>query len=298
MYMLCYNTKTKVYPDGMKNGTFCSKSIFFPKVERKNRFALVEILRPTRKKYHPKSFSLVRNKVYRVTEIKLSERPKNTYSKSGVIRDDVLKRSIEKLYDIVCMNQWDYFLTITIDPKKMDRSDPSLVMKKLSKWLDNKSARNGLRYVLVPELHSKGGIHCHALISGDLTYVDSGTVVAPGYKLPMKQSTALARGIPRSDWRTVYNVSDWKYGFSTAIPTYGDNGRLAGYITKYLTKDSRRIFGKSYWSSRDIKREPEIEYSNTDYLELNLQEFRVPCTNIRLKYRMEISENDCQGITY
>ena len=66
----------------------------------------------------------------------------------------------------------------------------------------------------------------------------------------------------------MYNVSDWQYGFSTAIETYGEPSQLAFYVTKYITKDVKKIFGKFFWSSKNIKREPKITYADEDFSEI------------------------------
>ena len=57
----------------------------------------------------------------------------------------------------------------------------------------------------------------------------------------------------------VFNCSDWKNGFSTAISVYGSPGRLARYVLKYMTKDMTKIFGKGYWCSKNINLYPDIE---------------------------------------
>ena len=67
--------------------------------------------------------------------------------------------------------------------------------------------------------------------------------------------------------KIVYNVSDWKYGYSTAIETYGQASNLAFYVTKYITKDVKKIFGKFFWSSKNINRKPKEYYCNSDFVD-------------------------------
>lgn len=169
------------------------------------------------------------------------------------------RRAKERVFDIVMLNTWKYFVTLTIDPKENDSSDVALVRKKLRNWLNNMQKRKGLEYVLIPEYHKDGEkIHAHLLINdSNLTFVDSGNVSVPGFSKPIKIETANKYGIPLDQRKTVYNIPEWKYGWTTAIKYYGANNlRAAIYITKYITKDSDLIFGKYFWSSKGITRTP------------------------------------------
>ena len=110
--------------------------------------------------------------------------------------------------------------SITLTPT----TNPKEVIKAFEKWLENAVSRKGLKYILVPEYHKKGGIHCHALINDcDFKFVDSGTRLVKGHDKPLKIDTIKRLhicdklGCDISDLPVVYNVSDWRYGFSTAI---------------------------------------------------------------------------------
>ena len=210
--------------------------------------------------------------------------------KYGNIRADSLKRAKDSIFDIAYENDWKWFVTITFSKDEVDRSSPKAVIKKLKVWLDHAVQRKGLAYVLVPELHKKGGIHCHALINDcALTFLDSNTRCVKGYDKPVKLDTIreknlLARsGLSEDDLTMVYNIKDWKYGWSTAIKTYGDSANLAFYVTKYLTKDVKKIFGRFYWHSQNIRTKPEIEYLNTDF-ELNSPVVKVNGVNRSYQY--------------
>lgn len=63
---------------------------------------------------------------------------------------------------------WDYFITLTIDPKKLDNTDFNLVSEKLNIWTNNLKKRYApdLKYILVPELHKdKTKWHFHGLFA-------------------------------------------------------------------------------------------------------------------------------------
>ena len=173
-----------------------------------------------------------------------------------------MKRAVDKVYDLAFQNEWSYFMTITIDPEQFDRQDVKEVYKKLSAWLRNQVSRKGLKYLLIPEQHKNGGIHAHALINDCFKLEHSGRYLYSGKAY--KSETLQKKGIDINLLKPVYNVPEWKYGFSTAIPVDGNPARLACYITKYITKDCKKIFGKYYLSSRNLNRDTEISLCNSE----------------------------------
>lgn len=261
-FVKVYNQKTKIYSDLLTQKTVtCNKEIFR---ETPKRLTASQILARQRKARENKENGVV------------------NLSKNF----EHFNRTMEALDDLVMMNDFEYFLTITFDPKEVDSKNAEVVMKKLIKWLDNKVQRNNLRFVLIPELHKKGGIHCHALISGDLTYVDSGTITWEGKKgKPIKIKTAKKLGVPEEVWHTVYNVNEWKYGFSTAIKLYGDKSRAKNYILKYIQKGNDKIFGRYYYSSRNLIRKPLILYGYEIFDEVDAEPVEIKGTDIKLKYQ-------------
>ena len=156
-------------------------------------------------------------------------------------------------------------MAITIDPEQFNREDTLLVCKKLSKWLGHQVERKGLKYLLIPEQHKNGGIHAHALINDCFKLEHSGRYLYSGKAY--KAETLQKKGIDINLLKPVYNVPEWKYGFSTAIPVDGNPARLACYITKYITKDCKKIFGKYYLSSRNLNRDTEISLCNSEKFE-------------------------------
>lgn len=198
-------------------------------------------------------------------------------------------RVMESLEDLVLLNDFQWFLTITLDQNKLDRHNVNVIIPKLNRWLKNMVQRKDLHYVLVPEYHKKGGIHLHALVSGNLNFVDSGTVTWPGQKKPVKPETAIKRGIPSSIWQKVYNVTDWKYGYSTAIQIYGDRQKFLCYVCKYIMPGQDKIFGKYFYSSQNLKRKPEILYGNVDFSQIDAEEFKInPDLPIAIKYQSNL----------
>lgn len=145
-----------------------------------------------------------------------------------------------RLYNIARSNTWDWFITLTFDRNETDSSDYVAVTKRLQKFLNNLQQRScpDLKYLIVPELHKDGiHYHFHGLLAdcGGLQFSYS--------------------GYDTKDGDPVYNILNWKHGFTTATQIT-DTRRACSYITKYITKESQ-IFLKEknrYYASRNVNR--------------------------------------------
>lgn len=185
---------------------------------------------------------------------------------------DALRRAKNKVFDIALINEWDYFFTLTIDPTKLNRYDSTVVVKAFKTWLKNMASRNGLQYLFVPEYHPNGTrdelgrlpIHFHGLVKGNFDFVDSGKKMADG--------------------RSILNVKNWKYGFTTAIELEGSRIAVAKYLTKYITKEMIGILPNMYYAGGGVRREVE-----KDYFELNFH--AIPQDLHELPVRISDSEN-------
>lgn len=191
------------------------------------------------------------------------------------------RRARRRIFDYAICNEWDAFVTLTLDAKQIDRNDYKAVIKRLNTFLSNRVQRRGLAYLGVPEYHKNGGLHFHFAVNNvrdAFSLADSGTVSIEGRKRPIKVSTADRLGIPDGDRHTVYNITDWKLGFSTAILTYGTRGALAAYLSKELNKDCQKrlagtgaidkIGGRWYYHSNNLKK-PVVMYENVGFRELS-----------------------------
>lgn len=66
-------------------------------------------------------------------------------------------------------NEWQYFITATLDPQKYNRYDLPAWRRDFSQWIRNQRRLTGhdFRYLLIPERHPKSGAwHMHGLITG------------------------------------------------------------------------------------------------------------------------------------
>lgn len=162
--------------------------------------------------------------------------------------DDLMRsarRARANLRRLALSNDFRYFVTLTLDGAKVDRYDPAAVVKKLNQWADNMVRRHGLRYILVPELHKDGAFHFHGFLAGDgLKAVDSGV---------------------KWEGRTVYNLPQWRLGFTTAQELYGDYHAAVGYCCKYVGKqEGQRPLGRWYYSGGAL-RQPEKVLCDLEY---------------------------------
>lgn len=232
-----FNTKLKIYDDNTYSVTYCSHKIFNPETKKT-------------KKKTVNNHSVIK-------KIKKETKPEN------VLRSQ--KRAKERIFDIVYLNDWDYFVTLTFNPKLVNSYNSCDIMCKVCDWFTYQRKKYNMSYILIPELHKSKRIHIHALVlNGNLRLVDSGHKNSYG------------------DIR--YNILSWRLGWSVAEKVYGNRMQIAHYVTKYISKDIVKLFGKYYWSSRDLVRDVYTEYCNSDFSSIDSEAYSVPNTNILLKY--------------
>lgn len=147
-------------------------------------------------------------------------------------------RSVEKLYDIIHANIWDWFFTLTLDDKKVgDRFDYVNCISFIQRFTDIIYRRGGL-YVVVPERHKSRAWHFHGLM----------------------------RNLPADCFELNDNgyfiFSDYDWGYCSADRVI-DSQRAANYILKYMVKGYNYLDipkgKKRYWASRGLDR-PDIDH--------------------------------------
>lgn len=181
------------------------------------------------------------------------------------------RRARAKVRRLALANEFKWFVTLTLDPAKVDSLDVAAVTRKLNQWCSNQVKRRGLRYILVPELHKSGRVHYHGFFSDSLEAVDSGTITGvPGSKGPRKPRSARQR----AEWleaggKVVCNLPGWTYGFTTAVELYGEYERAVAYVCKYIGKESQKVGGRWYYSGGNLQTPVEkfVEISAEELLE-------------------------------
>lgn len=175
------------------------------------------------------------------------------------------RRAKAAVRDLALSNDFRFFVTLTLDPGKIDRYNEREVTRKLNTWLDNAVRRQGLKYVLVAERHKDGAIHFHGFFNDALEAVDSGTIKREGEKKPRKPRSARQRAAWLAEGgHVVYNLPRWSWGFTTAIELYGQRRAAVGYVCKYIAKEQEKVGGRWYYSGGSLRR-PEVTFSDVDF---------------------------------
>lgn len=236
------NSKTKIFTDGTTN-TICSRTAIFKDKDIHSEY--------------------MENKLY-YAPIEIRKNKNNNKMDYGEPRNDSIKRAKDQIFDLVLNNEFEYFFTGTINPEMMDSKDPAEVIKPVQQWLKDMVKRYGLHYIMIAEYHKKGGIHFHGLLKSDkpLKMEYSGTKLYKGYKKPVSDEKAEKKGL--YEGREVYNLKTWSFGYTTCIKLQGDRMNTAFYVTKYITKDCKKIFGRFFWHSRNLLK-PRIVIQDMDF---------------------------------
>lgn len=185
-------------------------------------------------------------------------------------KESNIRATKEKIFDIAYANidKWEYFVTLTLNEEVISRTDTKEISRRVNKWFYNSVSRKNCHFLLIPEYHKdQKSIHFHGLISGDFNFIDS------GHK-------------DKSN-RIIYNLTDYKFGFTTAVKLDTDKSPIAvcKYITKYCTKDTQKIFGSRYLAGgRDLKRELPTLKTFFDFGMLDAEEISIPNSNRKIKY--------------
>lgn len=173
--------------------------------------------------------------------IKISLVPKKIRVKrEQKAREQRMERSIARtkatIRDLAICNQFEYFCTFTFDPKRYDSKRFSRCQSYMMNWFRNARDRHSrnLKYVCVAEKHKSGAFHFHVLLKN--------------YNRPLRDSGHKKNG------RTIYNVCNWMFGFSTAV-RIDNQEAVAKYISKYVTKDLILDYSaRSYFCSQGLVR--------------------------------------------
>lgn len=234
-----HNTKIKYYADGSVKFS-CS----------------------TATPYKDKDYVVSDNSTYKSSNVAHEVDEDTFVDRKLKYRSDSIRRTKDKVFDIVKMNDWDFFFTGTIsDDCDFDRYDADVVCKKVNTFMYNLVKRGKvIRYIFVPEYHKDGAVHYHGFIKASDSL---------RYSLAINPHTrkAIRRGKNRS---FVFNWNDWNFGFTTLIHCYGSVDNMSKYFCKYITKGSEYPMKHRYYCGGDVVRVVPTDYVDFDF-------YSVPC---------------------
>lgn len=171
--------------------------------------------------------------------------------------DSSLSRTKSEVLELALCNQWDYFCTFTIDPLKFDRNDLHGWHKTFLQWLrDQRKKGEDFDFLLVPELHDKGGWHAHGLFRGlgSQNLVSFRDLDQSGFRLP--SGRRIKKSLRESDYMTWLPYYE-KFGYNS-FGCLRNPVASAFYVSKYITKDNTKSVTElgvhKYWPSRGLNR--------------------------------------------
>ncbi|WP_195539246.1 rolling circle replication-associated protein [Eubacterium maltosivorans] len=161
-----------------------------------------------------------------------------------------ISRSRKQVLEKALCNEWHWFVTLTLDPKRYERDNLKIFIKDLGQFIRDyrkKHTAFQIKYLLIPELHADGkNWHMHGLLS-ELPWDD----IEPH---PVRELSE----------KGYFNWAAYekKFGFNS-MGAIRDPVKCSLYITKYITKDLDRsvtaLNQKLYYSSRGLKTAEVVE---------------------------------------
>lgn len=153
-------------------------------------------------------------------------------------------RARTRVFEYAICNDFDFFITLTINGDKLDRYDIKEYIKKLGQFIRDyrKKYDADIQYLLMPEKHVDGAWHVHGLING----------------IPEKHLIKNEHGY--LDWEYYKK----KFGYCS-IDRIKNKEAVSKYITKYIRKsfDTNRGItekeSKLYYCTRGLKRPKKIK---------------------------------------
>lgn len=175
-------------------------------------------------------------------------------SERGTVHSDKLSASLSRtkrnIVELGLCNDWDYFVTLTIDPEKYDRYNLPKFKQDLAKWINNYNSRKmpeGQRvdYLLVPERHQDGAWHLHGLLKG-----------LPAEHLSDFEPEKHPLKLVLSGFKN-WAAYEKKFGYFSA-GEIRDKDACVFYMLKYITKDLAKnaldLNSRMYFASQGLKK--------------------------------------------
>ncbi len=187
-------------------------------------------------------------------EFKLLCKSKNQKERDRL--NELTNRVKTKVFDYVMNNDFNAFITITFDKKKVDREDIKLTMTKLLKFFNNYKYYNDkdFIYLVIPEWHkNKKAIHFHGFVKIDFDNLEYKGMDVKG-------------NVPFYIWPQLFK----SFGANRLTTLYNKLEFAVYYSTKYVIKSKYKPLHKYYYQSNGLKESEVIceSYYTSDFKEI------------------------------
>lgn len=145
------------------------------------------------------------------------------------------RQAYKRIKKIFLKYDFNYFITLTFDPKKVNSNNPTELVYYLKQFFKNikvRAKKYDLSYyiILIPDFASvEQGIHFHGLLYTNSLYY-------------LCNSSRFLN-------TSIYNLNVWQYGYTTAYRLYNKGQKLLKYVFKYVTKFDIMLMPKYYYYS-------------------------------------------------
>lgn len=213
--------------------------------------------------------------------------PKAAAQHSGEKLANSISRTRRLILEYALANDWDYFITMTLDKEKGNRFDLEGWRKRFSEWLKYRRKEYGLKvdFILVPEQHGDGAWHAHGLIRGldvreleklsDLEDFGPGELCSFEAMDKLGYKTAHGKRLPRKLITSGY--LNWPafqeaFGYVSLGPLKCKEAACF-YVTKYITKDLARcvstVGAHMYWKTAGLNKPQDFGefYDRSSYID-------------------------------
>lgn len=205
----------------------------------------------TIKKYNPSYFKICTMKIKILRKGQKANRmPKNSVNDRKLNNNLIRAKSMIKEYALC--NDFEYFVTLTLDKQKYNRYDLKKYIKDLGQFIRDyrKKYSCDIQYILIPEMHKDSAWHLHGLIKGIKQEHLKDFTLIPNAPLKLKN-------------KGYYNFELYskKFGFCS-FGKIKSVEKIANYITKYISKDLGKnieMGNKTYYCSRGLRKAETIK---------------------------------------
>ena len=205
-----------------------------------------------------------------------------------------LIRAKNTVLELALCNDWDWFVTLTLDKKKYDRHDLKKYIKDLGQFVRNYRRLKGgdIKYLFVPEQHEDGAWHIHGLIKG----------ICENDVKKFERSDGVPQKLIDGGY---YNWLSYakKFGF-VSLGEIKDEIKVAFYIKKYITKamseNNLELNAKTYYCSQKLSRADTFDLElksiqDDDVWRLGFQSDFVDCYNLERSEGEKLFEKYVMG---